>query len=80
MSDELTRLRAVCGALLEYDRLNSQAYIEEMDAERHPECWDEAEDFDRLAKETLVQAVLLAREEARVNHCDIIRCVPEKKK
>jgi hypothetical protein len=64
MSDELTRLRTICKTLLEYDELNRQAYIEEMDAETHPECWDDVEVFDRLSREALAQAVLLAREEA----------------
>lgn len=60
MNDELTRLRAICGALLEYDDHIKQAAIDEMD-----ECWDDAEDEERLAREALIQAVFLARKERR---------------
>ena len=63
MSDELTRLRDICSALLKYDRYAIQADIKEAVAKVRPECWSEAEDAERLAKEALDRAIRLARKE-----------------
>jgi hypothetical protein len=63
MNEELTRLRAICNALLEYDEHDTQAAIKWAGANACPECWDEAEKQEGLANEALERAIRLTRKE-----------------
>ena len=65
MKTELEQLKEIVNKLIEYDDHNISADQFWRDGEIDTTCYDEAYDFQKLAEECLVEAVLLARKYCR---------------